>query len=144
MLAKNMPTKFAFALIADESDWSWIPNAPNTTTIEWGSQIMIGNYDPTMWIDNSTTNSTLTISTIAGAQDWKFELEQFAFGSANYSAAENETYQNYVNLTTDDYKYGLFSIAHPGIGLPSPLFTPFTEMLQNITNNIWACGNKDG
>jgi len=49
MFAKDMPTKFAFAIVPDDSDWSWIPNAPDTSTIEIGSQIMIGSYDPSNW-----------------------------------------------------------------------------------------------
>jgi hypothetical protein len=37
MIAKNFTTTFAFALVAEESDWSWIPNAPNVSLISYGS-----------------------------------------------------------------------------------------------------------
>lgn len=37
MIAKGVPTKFAASLIANEIDWSWIPNAPNVTDVAYGS-----------------------------------------------------------------------------------------------------------
>jgi len=51
MLAKNMTTTFAFAILAEESDWSWIPNAPNVSAVEYGSQLMVGNYNSTPFLN---------------------------------------------------------------------------------------------
>lgn len=31
MIAKGVSTKFAFAIVPNETDWSWIPGAPNMT-----------------------------------------------------------------------------------------------------------------
>jgi hypothetical protein len=65
MLAKNMTTTFAFALLAEESDWSWIPNAPNTSTVAYGSQLMVGNYNSTPFL-NPSNPTPLVIKSEAG------------------------------------------------------------------------------
>jgi hypothetical protein len=38
----------------------------------------------------------------------------------------------------------MMTLGHPGIGLPSPIFTPFVEMLNDLTGNIWQCEEKYG
>lgn len=104
---------------------------------------MIGDYNPSEW-NNPTYPLPLDITTIEGKGSWTFDLTQFAFGLANVSAAANETFTSYQNLTTDDYNTALMTLGHPGIGLPSPIFTPFVEMLNDITGNIWQCEEKYG
>jgi len=79
MLVKQVQTKFAFSLVPDEEDWSWIPSAPDVTTNTYGSQLMIGDYDPTPFhnVDNPLP---LKVTTSSGSGNWTFDLSQFAFG----------------------------------------------------------------
>lgn len=139
MIAKNVPTQFAIALVPDEEDWSWIPNCPDLSNYKVGSQMMIGDYNFKNWY-NAQYPLPVDIKTKEGSAQWDHTLDQFAFGFYN----ANSGTESYHNLTTDTYNEGLFSIGHPGIGLPSPIFTPFVEMLQELTNNIWTCTEKYG
>lgn len=105
---------------------------------------MIGDFDPSNWT-NPTYPIPLDAYTIEGQNDWAFTLEQFAFGLANKSTTNSsEVFMSYANLTSEDYNEALVSLGHPGIGLPSPIFTPFVEILQNLTNNIWNCKESYG
>lgn len=71
MLAKQVATKFAFAMVAEESDWGWIPNSPNVTDNAYGSQLMIGDYDPTPFLNENATEP-LTVTTSSGSGNWTF------------------------------------------------------------------------
>lgn len=104
---------------------------------------MIGDYNPAQW-NNPTYPLPLDITTIENKGEWAFDLSIFAFGKADYEASKNETFISYQNLTTDTYHEALMTLGHPGIGLPSPMFTPFVEMLNDLTNNIWTCEEKYG
>jgi hypothetical protein len=37
MIAKGVSTRFAISLVPNNTDWSWIPNAPNLTDVPYGS-----------------------------------------------------------------------------------------------------------
>lgn len=104
------------------SDWSWIPSAPNMTDVPYGSQLMIGDYNNTEWL-NTDFPTPLDV-TAANPNNWTFTLSQFAFGYTNTTDAENPT-SSYVNLTTDNYHDAFMTLGHPGIALPSPMFDPF-------------------
>merc|ERR1711920_310985 len=100
---------------------------------------MIGAYNTTPFY-NTDQPVPLKAYTVSGASNWTFDLDQFAFG---YTNTTNNT-NIYANLTTDDYNSAFLTLGHPGIGLPSPMFEPFVEYLQNLTGNIWNCEMKYG
>lgn len=72
MVAKGIPTKFAFALIPNETDWSWIPNAPNMSEIPYGSQLMVGNYNSSVWLNEQFPTSL--DATATNPNNWTFAM----------------------------------------------------------------------
>jgi len=98
MIAKGVSTKFGVALVANETDWDWIPYAPNVTLSTYQSTMMVGNYDATTF-SNSDSPLPLDVTTDNGASSWTFDLEQFAFGFTNTTYSETDPMTSYVNLT---------------------------------------------
>lgn len=142
MMAKEIPLKFAFAIEAEEKDWSWIPNAPNmTAAYAVGSQLMIGDYNPSAW-NNAENPIPMEATTDSGSGNWTFALEQFAFGFTEEVGSINTS--SYVNMTQTGYDQAWMTLGHPGIGLPQPVFETFTQELQAVTNNLWRCEDKFG
>lgn len=74
MISKKISPTFAFAIVPDETDWSWIPGSPNITENTYGSQLMIGEYDSTPWY-NVANAVPLKVTTSSGSGNWTFELE---------------------------------------------------------------------
>jgi hypothetical protein len=142
MLVKNVATSFAFSIAPDEDDWSWIPDCPDLTSNDRGSQLMIGAYDATPFV-NLDNPKPLKVTTSSGSGNWTFELSQFAFGYTKPNDEDVEV-SSYVNLTTPNYSSAWMSLGHPGIGLPEPVFEAFVDVLQSVTGNIWVCNEKYG
>lgn len=143
MESKQVPLTFAFALTAAENDWSWIPYAPNVTENEYGSQLMIGNYDQSPWIDLNNPKGVL-LTTTGGSGNWTFDLDNFKFGFTNETVDHADNTDSYVELSTEVYNKAWMTLSHPGIGLPSPMYEPFVETLQSVTGNIWNCKMRYG
>lgn len=142
MIAKQLPLKFAFAIEAEDKDWSWIPNAPNmTVSYSVGSQLMIGDYNPSAW-NNAENPYPMEATTDSGSGNWTFALEQFAFGFTEEVSSVNTS--SYVNMTSTGYDNAWITLGHPGIGLPQPVFETFTQELQAVTNNLWNCEDRFG
>lgn len=142
MIAKQLPLKFAFAIEAEDKDWSWIPNAPNmTVSYSVGSQLMIGDYNPSAW-NNAENPYPMEATTDSGSGNWTFALEQFAFGFTEEVSSVNTS--SYVNMTSTGYDNAWVTLGHPGIGLPQPVFETFTQELQAVTNNLWNCEDRFG
>ena len=73
MIAKEIEPKFAFSIIPEESDWSWIPNAPNISLNTDGSQLMIGDYNSTPY-NNAQNPLPLDAETLTNSGNWTFDL----------------------------------------------------------------------
>ena len=118
MRAKGIPLKFAFAIEAEEKDWSWIPNAPNMTLADsQGSQLMIGDYNPARW-NNVENPLPMEATTDSGSGNWTFALEQFAIGFTEENENKTDNTSSYVNMTQTGYSNAWITLGHPGIGLP--------------------------
>jgi hypothetical protein len=136
MVAKGIPTNFAFAIVPNETDWSWIPNAPNMSQVPYGSQLMVGDYNSSVWL-NSQFPTSLD-ATATNPNNWTFAMSQFAFGYTNITSNGTETL-TYKNLTTEYYNQTLVTLGHPGIALPAPVYEPYVAALQALTGGIWTC-----
>jgi len=88
--------------VPEKEDWDWIPDAPDLTANEYGSQLMIGDYDATPW-NNAANPLPLKVTTSSGSGNWTFNLAQFAFGYTMDNTTTEEVESSYVNLTTTDY-----------------------------------------
>jgi len=69
MEAKSVPTKFAFAVVPEASDWSWMTDTPDVT--DKSSALMIGDYDPSEW-NNVVNPLPLEVTTSSGSGNWTF------------------------------------------------------------------------
>lgn len=49
-----------------------------------------------------------------------------------------EYYQTYLGTTSQT----LFSMSHPGIGVPTFMFSQFYQDLWDVTNGQWTCANS--
>lgn len=100
MVAKGVQSTFAISLLPNETDWNWIPGHPNLTDDEIGSQLMIGEYNATQFLN--ADYPTELVATATNPNNWTFALSQFAFGYTNTSANGSQTL-NYTNLTVEYY-----------------------------------------
>jgi len=136
MAAKGVTPKFGFAIVPNETEWSWNPSAPNMTDVPYGSQLMIGDYNSSIWLNDQYPTQLDAVAT--NPNNWTFAMSQFGFGYTNTSANGTETL-SYTNLTVEYYNQSLITLGHPGIALPAPLYITFAERLNNETGNIWNC-----
>ena len=88
MIAKGLPSTFALHLVPSESDWSWIPNAPNLTALGYTSALQVGRYNGSTYANPSNPTS-LTIGSYS-VDAWVFNLTSFAFGYQNTTVEPNE------------------------------------------------------
>ena len=86
---------------------------------------MVGDYNSNPWLNPS--NPAALIMSANNTNNWTFALTQFAFGYENTTT--NVSTMSYVNLTTDNYNQAFMTLSHPGIALPTPLYSVFYQML---------------
>lgn len=127
--------RFGVSLVPAETDWGWIPGYTNTAIFAEDSNLLFGDFDELIPVLRASDSVTLNITT---NDDWVWSFDTSFFG---FGYVDRKGRNEYFTALDTTYNQTLFSLAVPGIGLPSPAFDVFAADLLSITDNEFSCDN---
>jgi hypothetical protein len=98
------------------------------------SIINLGQASDELYVDQSSLNLT-------ALTNFTYALNSVSFGQIK--ANKKGVTQQYFESTTSSYPVQ-FSVSFEGLGLPSPLFTQFAELLSKVEDDILCTQTAGG